>query len=296
MAFSFKRRESLRAGFCRIADHQLDMVLGDLSQLPDPGAVHDARKRCKMLRGLLRLVGSGFPKSWCQTEIRRFRKIATALGGARDADVRLATFKHLITGPAAPLRETTEKLHAFLESDSAAHRKHMVSARTIRRVTTSAEESRMRFAEMKPSKSGWRLVGPGLEQSYHRARTAFQHARAEPSVESHHEWRKRVKDLWYHLQLLRELDPRYLRPRIAQLESISDLLGDEHDLIVLRTHLAALPVPLLDRKPAAQLEAIIALRCHDLFAVASKIGTMLLNDEPAQFVAALQKRWKKWRR
>ena len=39
--------------------------------------------------------------------------------------------------------------------------------------------------------------------------------RADPTVEALHEWRKRVKDLWYHHTLLRELWPPVMRGRRA---------------------------------------------------------------------------------
>ncbi|MEO8350735.1 MAG: CHAD domain-containing protein [Chthoniobacteraceae bacterium] len=296
MAYSFHRRESLRAGFRRIADDQLGKVLANLGRISHPGAIHDARKRCKMLRGLLRLVGSGLPKDWHRTEKRRFQRIAQGLGGARDAEVRLATFDQLIAGPAAPLRKVAGPLHDFLEAEATAHRQRVHTARTIKRLKVSAAKSRKLFAAMKLANSGGRIIGAGVERSYGRTRTAFQHALAEPSAKSHHEWRKRTKDLWYHLRLLRGMDRKFLRSRLAQLEAICDLLGDEHDLMVLRAYLAGLPEPLLEPRSAAQLAAVIERRCRDLFAVATKLGTLNLGDEPAKFVATLQQHWKKWRR
>ena len=45
-----------------------------------------------------------------------------------------------------------------------------------------------------------------------RPAARFAAAREEPSVEALHEWRKRVKELWYHHTLLRTLWPPVMRP------------------------------------------------------------------------------------
>src|ERR687888_223363 len=57
--------------------------------------------------------------------------------------------------------------------------------------------------------------------------------RAEPADAAVHEWRKRSKDLWYHLRLLRDGRREVLAPAADRAHELSDLLGDHHDLAVL---------------------------------------------------------------
>ena len=58
-------------------------------------------------------------------------------------------------------------------------------------------------------------------------------ARKAPSAEHMHEWRKRTKDVWHHLQLLEESWQPVIGAVADEAHELSDRLGDEHDLTVL---------------------------------------------------------------
>ena len=59
-------------------------------------------------------------------------------------------------------------------------------------------------------------------------------ARREPTVENLHQWRKRTKDLWYHLRMLKPMAPAIVGGHADEADELSDLLGDDHDLAILR--------------------------------------------------------------
>ena len=54
-----------------------------------------------------------------------------------------------------------------------------------------------------PEKDSFKAVRPGLEAIYGDGRAAYRTARKKPTTENLHEWRKRVKDLWYSASILR---------------------------------------------------------------------------------------------
>ena len=60
----------------------------------------------------------------------------------------------------------------------------------------------------------------------------------DSSGERFHDWRKRVKYHRYHLELLAPLWPRQLKGRRKEVKALGDLLGEEHDLVVLEATLA----------------------------------------------------------
>ena len=62
---------------------------------------------------------------------------------------------------------------------------------------------------------------------------------ADPSAENVHEWRKRAKDIWYQLRIVRRAWPALLGETAGQAHVLADLLGDHHDLAMLREDLAA---------------------------------------------------------
>jgi hypothetical protein len=56
MALRLQPQESVEAGIRRIVGEQLDAALVAPAQLDHHQAVHEVRKRCKRIRGALRLV------------------------------------------------------------------------------------------------------------------------------------------------------------------------------------------------------------------------------------------------
>jgi CHAD domain-containing protein len=76
-------------------------------------------------------------------------------------------------------------------------------------------------------------VRTGLERAYRRGRRDLRRVRQDASDEAVHEWRKRVKDLWYQLRLLRNAWPAPLKAASDEAHELSALLGDHHDLAVL---------------------------------------------------------------
>ena len=79
----------------------------------------------------------------------------------------------------------------------------------------------------------------GLSITYRGGRRGLRAATANTTDEAIHEWRKRVKDLWYQLRLLEQIAPSTLTPLIAQLDDLGESLGVDHDLAVAATHLDA---------------------------------------------------------
>ena len=80
---------------------------------------------------------------------------------------------------------------------------------------------------------GFEAFEEGLGRIYRGTIRDFT-AMKSPSAERMHEWRKRTKDLWYHLQLLEDSWKPVLSAIADEAHELSDRLGDEHDLTVLR--------------------------------------------------------------
>src|SRR5262249_778994 len=110
-----------------------------------------------------------------------------------------------------------------------------------------------------------------------------------------HGLRKRVKDLWYQLRLIREAD----RPLIGSLadlaHDLSDHLGDDHDLALLREEASrrhgAFEDP-ADRRPRC---ASTAGRRGELKSAATSLAARVYNRKPKKFTSRLRRRWEAWR-
>jgi CHAD domain-containing protein len=64
-------------------------------------------------------------------------------------------------------------------------------------------------------------------------------ARAEHSPEAFHEWRKQAKHLRYTLETLEPVWPPIIRTLADEARTLTNYLGDDHDLTVLRQHIGA---------------------------------------------------------
>ncbi len=138
----------------------------------------------------------------------------------------------------------------------------------------------------------WKLVGGEVKRAYRRGRRAMAATAADPSEESFHEWRKRAKDLWYQLRLL---GPAWSGPLSAVAEEahrLTDLLGDHHDLAVLREDLHERQ---LGEEETRALEAAIDARQAQLAGEALDRGRRLYAERPKAYGRRLRRYWEAWR-
>jgi hypothetical protein len=128
----------------------------------------------------------------------------------------------------------------------------------------------------------------GVARTYRRARRAMRRAMAEPLVENFHEWRKHVKDHGYQLRLLRCLWPEAVAGRLAAVERLSALLGDERDVAMLAGAIAAEGRRLGRTGRRHALTTTIDQRRVRLLARAIALGEELFTERPADFLDRLR--------
>jgi CHAD domain-containing protein len=242
----------------------------------------------KKLRALLRLVR----EKELRSESAFFRDVARELAGARDADVMLATLGDLeerygeLPGMAKRLRPAL-----------VAHR-FRTSAGSLRPASTAAVatlmQARARVEDWPLETDGFDAFEDGLRRSYRRGRRDYQAAREQPSAENVHEWRKRVKDLWYHLRLVRDARPGPLGKAADRAHELSDLLGDHHDLAVLLEDVGRRPA-VVASEDRAILEELVERRQRELLAAATSLAGNLYDGKPKRFVGRIGKYWAAWR-
>jgi hypothetical protein len=106
-----------------------------------------------------------------------------------------------------------------------------------------------------------------------------------------HQWRKRVKTLWYALRLLEERWPR--RRLLSDLERLETWLGEDHNVLTLRTHTlrhGRLPPP-----ARGAVKALTARRQRELRRRALAVGKRVFSATSKAFIQDLRQRRKKRR-
>jgi CHAD domain-containing protein len=235
MADSGKRdHKRLQAALQQTAVRLLEEALAVIEArepLGEAEVVHRLRVAMKRLRALLRLLRSSLPASGYRALNARCRELAGRLAEDRDAEVAQATLRRLLAD--SPAQASRVRLLAALapaqDSECAAPRPSWQAL---------AEE----LAALQRICSGVALPGisrrrlrQALQNSYREGARLGRRARKIEDTELLHEWRKAVKRVYYQNQLLRERQNRHLR----QLKTLSDCLGDLHDLDMLEQRLLA---------------------------------------------------------
>ena len=279
-SYRLKEGEPLGDGVRRIAvgriDHALAALRGETDATPAE-AIHEARKDLKKLRSLLRLVRGGLGAATFRSENDCFRALALELAGARDAEVMVATLDELGLEPAAagPLRQALEAHRLQLGTGGAA----------TQPVAERLDAARLRALGWSLSGDGFDVLAPGLRKAYRRGRRRLRALGTEPRVDELHNWRKAVKDLWYHHSILRALWPPVMLAVGDEAHELSERLGTDHDLAMLldwaRRHSHAPP----------ELAAAVDGRRAILQAEALALGRRLYADKPGAFTARVGAWW-----
>lgn len=296
--YRLSRGESAVEGMRRIALGRNELAaerLREARRVGDPSeCIHGARKDLKKLRAAIRLLHRELGEQAYRAENARYREAGRLLAPSRDAEVKLETLEGLRERLAGrlPAEEVEGRLDDLRRERDAAV-EAVRAGNAIERALALIEEGRERIAIWPLETDSWELVGPGIDSAYRRGRKAMRRAAEEPSGERLHGWRKRVKDLWYHLRILRDALPEHRAAMIDRADELADVLGDHHDLAVLRDDLLRRELPTASQAAPA---AAIAERQEELVAIAFELGERLYASKPKAFRRELHASWKDWRK
>ncbi|HEY4279805.1 MAG TPA: CHAD domain-containing protein [Conexibacter sp.] len=321
MAYRLNLADGVADSVRACAREQLEDAVGQLTgTAKDPASgVHEARKSLKKTRALLRIARPALGKSAYRRENEALRDAAAELSATRDADVLVATLEALerrAVGrlPAAGLASLRAALVAEAEaehkgggdrtspaaSDGASATSQAASAdpaaSTEAETTSVAVAGRLRealdrIAAWPLDHADWDVVLEGTLRAYTRGSGARELAEADPTVEHLHAWRKRVKDLWYHHRLLKPVWPRIVSAYADEAHELSELLGDDHDLAVLRDRLTAgVTLPPGTALDVDALLEILDERRAELQEGSRRLGARLYAESPKAFSRRLR-RW-----
>lgn len=242
MGYAFGWDESVSDAVRRVAHEQAEGAIARLDAIGDdevdvPDAIHEARKCCKRIRGLVRLVRTAMGDDYGRVNAVA-RDAARVLSDVRDAHALVETFDALLA--VRPDRASEDGIHsvrAALVEDAER------ATLAVVRDPTAVDAARDLLATLQAGIDDWALEGDldaaiadGATRTANRAGARFDevtHAAGPPDDELLHEWRKRVKYTWYHASLLEPASPRLLGAQADMLHAVSGALGDDHDLAVL---------------------------------------------------------------
>ncbi len=299
MDYRIVSSESATDAVRRIAHQETAEALDRLDNLTGGEAVpsiHDCRKRCKKLRGLARLARMSLGHQYREIN-QTYRDAARELSSYRDAHALLATFDDLVArstdrlppGGLLPVRaELADR--ARTASEEAADG----DAEPIDRARRLLVKVRDSIDDWTFEHEGWDVFAGGVAKTYRRGVVALDRVIADPDAHRYHELRKRAKYTRFHVQLLTGSAPSILTPLGETWHSLSDGLGDAHDLAVLEEMLVADPDAFGGQGLVDETLPLLDTYRRDLEQRSVALAVRLYADTPAGFTRRLAGYWDSW--
>jgi CHAD domain-containing protein len=291
MSYELKQDETVGDGITRIVCRQIEgAIRASSSEQNGKGSpVHETRKHLKKARSALRFAAGEINSGVWKREDRCLRKVGRLISEVRDAEVRLETVRQLrefTRGKKRSFRETEELLAFELDSFLAAF-------------SEWPEEAKQRLTQSLHRIRAWSLddlnckqLRKCVQQTYKRGRRALQGAIKKTSTKNLHTFRKRAKELWYQLRVLRPLAPAVFSELNDELKAIGQYLGQVHDLAFVAERLSAIGSP---RKHGDRiLNALIDSREKDIEQTAIALGERFYAERPRQFARRLARYFSEW--
>ena len=172
-------------------------------------------------------------------EKNALRDAGRSLAAARDGGAYRATLEDLLevykstlnVKTFANLQQSLAELQQSRLQQLTAHHAPIIA------VVADLKQSQIRLSNLTFAATGWEALGENLHQIYRRGRAQFKTVRKKGRDEDFHEWRKRVKDLWYGTRLLKDLWFPVMNAYESEAHGLSKLLGTDRDIAELRQFL-----------------------------------------------------------
>lgn len=294
MSYEIKIHGRIGVALQSLVREELQCTLQSMSavQAGDMAApAHDVRKRIKKIRATLGLLRESLGRDTYREEDASLRQISRNLAGKRDAEALEKTLKHLqrrfFSGKPSALVQTVKESLAAQERRAMANlkRSNAISAGLV-----ALQEMETKTAGWMVADYGWKELRHAVKRSYKRTRVAYQEAHDAPTPGRLHRWRRRAKELWIHVRLLRRVCPTLMEELAQDYDVLGEFLGTDRDLFLLREALEERREALQNDSALETLYELIDLRREELLDAAFDLGARLHEDSPSDFIRDLDER------
>ncbi|MGI9621218.1 MAG: CHAD domain-containing protein [Acidimicrobiales bacterium] len=300
MSYQFDPAADVGVEIIRVGTERIDDALERLEGLAGASrfeieeSVHQVRKRCKELRGLLRIV-----RDPLGPDFRRIndlvRDAGTQLGSIRDAHAVLATFDDL-RATVGPDDRRLDIVRAHQETEATAATKSVVAGDPrLDRAGRRLRKARKYLSRIS-IEDDFASLREGVNLTYRQGRKRLRVVENDATDTSIHELRKAVKNMWYQLRLLEAAAPSLLAPAIDTLDDVAAALGDDHDLAVLAAKLEGDPQAYGGAKAVRRTTRLARAQQADLRRRAGRLAKTIYAERPDQFASRVEAYWSITRR
>ena len=299
MSYRLENNETLSFGLKRVVLELIDnsvfnFAKGNGSFSED---VHETRKNFKKIRTVYRLIRLNLGEEKYKYENSFFRDSGRVLSDLRDSTVLIHTFDKLLESSEIEMSNfdfSIFKNFLIEKHKNISASKHKKS-QVINSLSTDLLLARSRVFDWPMSGDNFKIIRKNLRRIYEKGQSAMYAVFSEAIKENVHEWRKRVKDLWYSMRILNNLWPEIMSPLVNLLGKLSDILGDTNDLFLLKERIIANQNKFKDGQHTRELINFIDRRIIDLLRDARTIGRKVYSEDSKYFVGRMQNYFEIWR-
>ncbi len=196
-------------------------------------AVHQIRRLFKRLRASLRLYKTMTYQNLFQEEIGAIQIASTSLTYARESYVNLFTFEKLLSHkdflPEKKVKMVLEQLTSQNQDVINSLLENSDHFNTIKKTTVETQKQLETISGLPDTYA----IFQELINSYEKSHRRFEKVLQETNSRNMHELRKILKRLMHQFELLKFIKLKFFTQRIIQLNSITEYLGEDHDIFVL---------------------------------------------------------------
>jgi CHAD domain-containing protein len=242
------------------------------------------------VRAAFRLVRDELGDKVYREENGCFREAVRPLSEVRDAEMVIETVDKLSQQLAEEIESgaIAKICDALLANRQEVSRRVLDEDRAFAAVEEAATGALSRLPDWKIEHDGWAALESGLRRVYRTGRRALALAAEDSSVANLHECRKQAKHLWLQLQLLEATWTGSEKELGEQTHKLSQLLGDDHDLTVLRETLAADPRAYGGHRILKGVFVVIDHRRKQLVQQSFVLGRKIYKDSPKVFTSRIE--------
>ncbi len=234
----FRNDELLVPGLKRVITFQLVQAKEICSGKEDIEIkAHEIRKHLKKTRSLLRIARYNSSAKYNYKNLNRLcRDTGRLLSGIRDAYVYPETLEYL---KKIYKRKLPNETYQALSKKLIAYRENLtgdinITGKLLQKTDQNLDKILEMIVSLRLEPAATSDVFKGLQKTYTRGykslQATFTSQNTDMSGELFHEWRKQVKYLMYQLEFLYPIWPPMMKVHVKTLDSISDILGIEHDI------------------------------------------------------------------
>jgi len=295
MAFHFKKKESSTKAVRRLGRERIGKALEHLQKCDRLEAIHSVRKEVKKVRAVLGLIREKRGRDTYRKSVKTLRAAGRLLRDARDAHVRPRTLERLAVHFKDRLPPNSfSGIKKVLRRNCLGETRKFLEGKSVSVVGRLLRKLNRRAGDLKVKAEGWAAIRSGLQESYSQGQKSLAVARQEATPENLHQWRKHVQDLWHQVRLLGPIHPEDLRATADQLKTLSQYLGDDHDLVMLWQFVRRRCARWHAREMEL-LKELIELRRQELQAEVFRRGSLLYGEKPSAFCRRLENYWRSWK-